>query len=143
MITASADEGGVSSTPTSITVLGPPPPPPPPPPNQPPPQVTGSVKVSHSSKGLTSITVGFNEPLDFGSATNMAFYRLFSGVKKHHKTVYTKPVKFSLVTYNIHAESVTINLKKPFKGAVDVVVEAGIVAADGKSSEKPFSTVVR
>ena len=99
--------------------------------------------MSHSRKGLTSITVGFNEPLNFGSATNGAFYRLFSGAKKHHKTFYTKPVKFNLVTYNIHAESVTINLTKPFKGAVEVVVEAGIVAADGESSKNPFSAVVK
>jgi len=64
-------------------------------------------------------------------------------VKKHHKTVYTKAVKFKSVSYNSSAESVTINLTKPFKGAVEVVVEAGIVAVDGKSSKNPFSAVVK
>ncbi len=46
------------------------------------PQATGIVSVTHSRKGITSITIGFNEALEPGSADNRGLYSVLEGVKK-------------------------------------------------------------
>jgi hypothetical protein len=99
--------------------------------------------LSHTKKGLTSITVGFNEALNSVSASNQGLYRVFAAVKKHKKTVYTKKVAIRSVLYNSNTHSVTINLANPHKGAVQVMVEGGILATNGTSSGSPFVTVVK
>jgi hypothetical protein len=47
------------------------------------------------------------------------------------------------VSYNDGARTVTINLAKPYKGAVQVTVQSGLVAANGALSDRAFSMVVR
>jgi len=105
--------------------------------------VTGIAGVVQSKKGLTSITIAFDETLNPGSAENMGFYSdVLGAVKKHRKTVYTKGVPIRGVTYDGIAQTVTITLAKPYKGAVQVMVLAGIVGTNGTSSSGAFSTVV-
>ena len=75
-----------------------------------------------SKKGLTSITIAFDATLNPGSAVNRGFYSVLGAVKKHRKTVYTKGVPLRGVSYNGNAQTVTITLAKPYKGAVQVKV---------------------
>jgi hypothetical protein len=90
--------------------------------------------VSQTKKG-TSYTVSFAAPLNPQSAANPALYRVFQGVtkvvKKHKQTVYTKPLKIKSVVYDAGRHSVTINLAKPFKGAVQLTIAPGLEGADG------------
>jgi titin len=113
-----------------------------PPGNPTPPQATGIAGLSHSKKGLTSVTIGFNEALNGGSAASAGLYRIFGAVKKHKKTVYTKLVRIKGITFDGNSR-VTINLAKPYKGVVQVTVLAGVVAANGTSSSTSFSAIVR
>ena len=106
-----------------------------------PPHVTGIVSVSRSKKGLTAITVGFDEALEQGSVSNLGLYSVLGAVTKHKKTVYTKGVRIKGITFDGNAH-VTINLAKPYKGVVQVTVHGGIVATNGASSSGDFTTVV-
>ncbi len=105
------------------------------------PHITGIVSVTRTRKGLTSITVGFDEPLLAGSVTELAHYSVFGAAKKHGKTVYTKGVGKWTISFDGNSK-VTIKLAKPFKGAVKVTVHGGILASDGASSDGDFSEVV-
>jgi hypothetical protein len=98
------------------------------------PAATGIIAVGQSRKGLTSITIAFNEALAPGSASETALYSVLGAVKKRGKTAYTKHVAVKSVTYNNSTRSVTITLAKPYKGAVQVTVKAGLTAANGPSS---------
>ena len=97
-----AVSGGVTSSSDTIDVTGSstPPPPPPPTPTPAPIQVMGAPAVTKTKKGVTAISVGFSEALSPGSATNLGLYRVFVGVKKKRKLVYTKPLKIKSVTYD-------------------------------------------
>jgi hypothetical protein len=105
------------------------------------PQATGIAGLVHSKKGLTSITIGFNEALNATSAEALVLYRVRGPVKKHKKTVYSKPVKIKGISFDGNTR-VTINLAKPHKGAVQVTVLPGIVAANGAVGNSSFSAVV-
>ncbi len=106
-----------------------------------PPHVTGIVSVSRTKKGLTAITVGFDEALESQSADSEAFYSVLGAVKKHKKTVYTKGVGVKGISFDGNSK-VTIKFAKPYKGAVEVMVLGGILAADGAASSGDFSAVV-
>jgi hypothetical protein len=107
-----------------------------------PPQATGIVGLGHSKKGLIAITIGFNEALNRGSVGNLGLYRVLGAVKKRKKTVYTKTVRIQGVSFDGNTR-VTINLAKPYKGAVQVTVLAGVVASNGTLSSGSFSAVVK
>jgi hypothetical protein len=107
-----------------------------------PPQATGVVGVGHSKKGLTSITIGFNEALDQSSVVNPSLYSVLGAVTKRKKTVYSKAVGIQSISLNGNSK-VTINLAKPFKGAVQVTVQAGIAATNGTKSSGRFIAVTR
>jgi hypothetical protein len=107
----------------------------------PPPHVTGNVSVTRTKKGLTSITVGFDEALNPGSVANRALYSVLGAVKKHRKTVYSKGVRIKGISFDGNTR-VTINLAKPYKGAVKVTVHGGILATDGASSSGDFAAIV-
>jgi Bacterial Ig-like domain len=98
--------------------------------------------VGRIKNSKTSITIGFSERLNQGSASNQGLYRLFGGVRKRGKTVYTMKLAIKSVSYNSAANTVTIDFAKPFKTAVQMTVEAGIVAANGASSTSAFSAIV-
>jgi hypothetical protein len=109
----------------------------------PPPRVTQIAGTGHTTKGLTTITVSFNEALNPGSADNPSLYIVDAGVTKRGKTVYTKKLAVRSPGYNAKTHTVTITLAKPFKGAVQVTVLPGIRAANGASSSGSFSAVVK
>jgi hypothetical protein len=106
------------------------------------PQVTGVLAVTNSKKGLSSITIGFNEELTAASATNPVLYHVFSGVKKRGKTVYTKGVKIGSIHFD-GSHSVTLTLAKPFKGTVEVMVQGSVGAANGASGNVQFTMVLK
>jgi hypothetical protein len=108
-----------------------------------PPQVSGTPMTSHSRKGLASIAFSFNEALNPASASNIALYRVLGAVKKRGKTVYSKAVGIKSATYNTGTHSVTLNLAKPYKGAVQVTLHPGLLAADGASNSAGFTMVVK
>jgi hypothetical protein len=148
-----ASSGGVTATPDTISVTGTSPTPiiipitlpvpiPAPTPTAPPTQIMGTPGVVKSKKGVTGFTVGFTQPLNPGSATNLGLYRILEGVKKKRKTVYTKPLKIRSVRYDSAENSATINLAKPHKGAVEVTVDGAIEALDGTASTIDFSNII-
>ena len=104
------------------------------------PQVTGIAIGAQSRKGITAITVLFDESMNSGSATSLANYQVFGAVKKKRRTVYTKFVGIRRVSYGNNA--VTITLSKAYKGAALVIADAGILGADGESTSSPFAMTV-
>ena len=107
------------------------------------PQATGIVSVKHSKKGVTTITIGFNEALNPASADNVSLYSVLDGVRVRKKTVYSRPVTIRNVIYDGTHHTVAIKLAKPQKGIVLVTVRSGMLAADGASSSNVFSAVVK
>ena len=103
--------------------------------------MTGIVSLTRTKKGLTSITVGFDEALVRESVINLSLYSLLGAVTKHHKTLYTKGVGIKGISFD-GTSRVTINLAKPYKGAVKVTVHGGILALTGTSSSGDFSAIV-
>src|SRR5208282_189016 len=102
------------------------------------PQVVAIAGVS-SKKGLTSFTVRFNEPLSSSSASSSGLYHVFAAVtktvKKHKEKLFTKALRLASrsVSPDSTSSTVTINLAKPFKGPVEVMVQGSITAGNGAS----------
>jgi hypothetical protein len=98
-------------------------------------------------KGLTALTLNFNEPLTAASASNSVLYRVFAGVtkvvKKHRETLFTKALSIRNVSPNSSNNAVTLSLAKPFKGTVQVTVQGTVTAANGASDNVNTSRVVR
>jgi probable HAF family extracellular repeat protein len=105
------------------------------------PQVTDIASTSQNKKGLTGITVVFDEALNAELVNDKALFNVLGAVKKHHRTVYTKPVRIPGVSFD-GQNRVTLKLAKPYKGAVKITVLAGIRAADGASSATDYSAVL-
>ena len=103
----------------------------------------GSPKLVQSKQGVKSISVAFNESLNSASASTRGFYHVFAAVKKKHKTVYTQAVKIKSVVYNTAADSVTINLAKPHKGAAEVAIHGVIEALDGASVNIDYTAIIK
>ncbi len=109
-----------------------------------PPQVVAIAPVDSGTK-LTSFTVSYNEPLDAGSASDSGLYHVLAGVTKIvHKRkniVYTQPVAISKGVSS-SGDKVTVRLRKPFKGKVEVTVRGMILAENGASSYADFMTII-
>jgi uncharacterized protein (TIGR03032 family) len=108
-----------------------------------PPHATGIIEVGRSRKGLTSITIGFDESLNPGSVGNLALYRVLGAVKKRKQTVFSKGVVIRSTSYDPSAHTLTINLAKPYKGAVQVTVRSGLVGANGAASLANFMGIAQ
>ncbi len=113
------------------------------PPPMAPPSVAGIASLVHSRKGLTSITIAFNEPVYPPTAENPGLYRVLAAVKKRRRVVYSRRVRIKGLRYDAGTHTVTINLQKPYKGAVQVSVQGEIEGTDGASANVTFSTIVR
>jgi hypothetical protein len=111
-----------------------------------PPQVVAIASVP-SKKGLSAFTVRYSEPLSASSAGDSSLYHVFVAVtkivKKHKMTVFSKALAIRGVTPSSSADTVTINLAKPFKGMVEVTVQGTITAANGSSSSVDFPMIVK
>jgi hypothetical protein len=105
-----------------------------------PPQVVGIAPVT-SRKGATSFLVRFNEALSSVSASDLALYHVFSAVKKRGKTAFARVEAIRSVQLNGDATAVTINLARPVKGRVEVMVKGAITAANGASNSINSSNV--
>jgi hypothetical protein len=103
--------------------------------------VTDIASTGQNKKGLTGITIVFDEALDSSVANDRALFNVLGAVKKHHRTVYAKAVRIKGISFDGQTR-VTLNLAKPYKGDVKVTVLAGIPAADGASSTSDYSAVV-
>ena len=62
-------------------------------------------------------------------------------MKKHKKTVYTKKLAVKSVSYQTNATTLTIHLKKPYKGLLQATVKAGLLGVDGLASTTPYMVV--
>ena len=102
----------------------------------------GIDKVVITKKGLTSITVGFNEGLNSSSAVNRVLYSVNGAVKKRGKTVFTKRVGIGGLSYDSIHHMVTINLAKPYKGVVQVMINGSLMTTSGTSTVINFAMVV-
>jgi virginiamycin B lyase len=113
--------GVIGATPLTVT----------PPPT--PPSVT-RISGTRTRRGITAITVGFDEALDPPSAMNPAFYSLALVVKMRRRLVFRVVRVGGIPAYNGADHSVTIRLAKPTKGRIRVTVQGGIRAANGAVS---------
>ena len=59
---------------------------------------------------------------------------MLAAVKKHGKKAFTKVLKIKSVSYSAGSQNVTINLSSSNKGAMEVVIQPGLVASNGGSS---------
>jgi hypothetical protein len=60
-------------------------------------------------------------------------------VKKHKETLFAKALAIRSVSPNSTSSTVTINLAKPFKGPVQVMVQGVITAGNGASDSVRFT----
>jgi hypothetical protein len=99
------------------------------------PQTLGTAVGINSHKGLTGVALTFDEALSPASAEKAKLYRVLGAVQKEGETVYNKRLHVKRVRYNPTTHSVTINLARPYKGAVQVTVHKGLVASNhGRST---------
>ena len=131
------------TTPPTPTPTPAPTPTPTPTPSLTPPHAIAIVGVGRSRKGLTSITIGFDEALNPGSVGNLALYSVLGAVKKRKKLVYSKGVVIRSASYDPSARTVTINLAKPYKDAVQATVRSGLVAANGTTTLTNFTATAQ
>jgi streptogramin lyase len=110
--------------------------------NPTPPRVTEVVPVAHSRAGTTEIVLSFNQALDPRTAGKLGFYHLAAGMKTRHTLVFSQGLKIASVLYDGSTHQVTLKLAKPRKGAFQLTVRPGIVAADGISSFNAFTAVI-
>jgi hypothetical protein len=95
--------------------------------------LAGISGVTQSSKGLTSITIAFNEALNAGSAKKTRLYGLLGEgnggplANSRHPTI--KSAK-----YDSNTLSVTLKLARPYRGIVEVTVHPGLAAEDGTAT---------
>jgi streptogramin lyase len=106
------------------------------------PSITAVDTVGHSRKAISTITLGFDAAMDPGSASTRLFYKLDAGVKKHHTLVFSKSLKIGRVSYYGTTHTVALKLAAPFKGEVQVMVHAGVMATSGTSTRGTFTAVV-
>jgi hypothetical protein len=92
---------------------------------------TGVASVTHSRKGLTNITVAFDEALNPVFANNSHLYAALGGVRKRGTIQFIKRLTIAGVTYNDSNHTVNVKLLKPYKGRVQLTVHGGVVAANG------------
>jgi hypothetical protein len=64
-------------------------------------------------------------------------------VKRRGKIIYKKNVRIKTMSYDSIARKVTLTLARPQKGAIQVTVHGGLVAANGASSSGDFTAVVK
>lgn len=105
-------------------------------------QVVGVPTLTQTKKGISAISVGYNQAVNTASATELGLYRVLVGVKKKHKLVYADPLKIKLVSESSGTNSVTIKLAKPYKGKVELTIVGSIEAIDGALSELDYSALV-
>ena len=81
------------------------------------------------------------------AASNSGLYEVFAAVtkivKKHKETLFTKALAIRSVSLNSTSSTVTINLAKPFKGRVEVMVQGNITAGNGASNSVRFTQDLR
>jgi probable HAF family extracellular repeat protein len=106
-----------------------------------PPQASAAT-ATRTKKGLTEINLTFNEALNSNVASDTALFQILGAVTKHRKTVYTKPIRIKGIALT-GGNHVTIYTAKPFKGAVEVIMHPGILAADGEATTAQSSVILR
>jgi hypothetical protein len=106
------------------------------------PHVTHVAALEHAKKGTTALTIAFSEPLESHQAKNPHLYRILAGVTVHHKTVYRGALKISHIIYNGATNTVTLDLAEPHKGAVELIIARGVLAANGAVSASAYSRVI-
>jgi uncharacterized delta-60 repeat protein len=109
----------------------------------PPPHVTLIAAAGHTKKGLTAITVTFDESMNPGSVMSAGDYTLRGEMIKKKHPVFNKPVPIRRVTYNDSTHTATITFSKPYKGVVQATVKSGIVAANGLTLGTTLPTNVK
>ena len=97
----------------------------------PPAYVTGVTGVLHVKKKVRAITVAFDEALEAASADSSVFYEVVQRVKQRKKIVF-KHLAIATVTYD-GSRAVTVRLARPVQGPVQLIVQPGILAANGHS----------
>jgi hypothetical protein len=105
-----------------------------------PPLVTGIANLGLSRRGLTAITLGFNEAINPASIVASG-YGVLGAVKKQRKLVYSREVGTSGVRFDGDSQ-LTIMLARPYRGTVRVWLGGTLWAANGSSSSIDFVTTL-
>ena len=105
------------------------------------PRVTGVSAVS-SRRGLTTIVIAFDQALDPSSASDPGRYAALGAVTRRRRTTYARPVRLGVVSYTAGARMVTVRLARPYRGAVQVTVRAGLLGAAGVATSTEYITVL-
>jgi hypothetical protein len=129
---AASDATGFTSpwsSPTSFFIILPPPP-----------YVSNIAHVTVSKGKVSAVTIAFDEALQATSADSTSFYQMVPITIKRKRTVYGKPLRFT-VSYDGNLD-VTIRLRKPVIGKLQLTVYPGILATNSARSLGIFSSRV-
>jgi hypothetical protein len=120
-------------------------PPVPPPPAPQPPSATSIGPVWRSRRGITSIGVNFDQPLNPNAAKRRRQYDVLADVLRRvngHDVMDQKALRIRRVGYVRNTQMVRIYLARSYKGPVKVIVYPGLVGANGAVGTQPSSWVV-
>jgi hypothetical protein len=104
------------------------------------PLVTGIANLVLSRRGLTAITLGFNEAINPSSIASLR-YGVRGALKKQRQVVYSRKLATSGTNFEDSAH-LTIKLTRPYKGAVQVWLRGSLLAANETSSPIAFVTTL-
>jgi hypothetical protein len=100
----------------------------------------------HSRRGITSIGIGFDQPLDPRSAKRRRQYDVLADVMrrvKGHDVMDRKALRIARASYNGSQRRVRIFLAKPYKTILHLMIYIGLVDANGAVTTESYSWVVR
>lgn len=110
-----------------------------------PPEVMVIGPTSQTRMGIRSIQVQFSEPLSPRWASHPHLYDVLAiqtrFVNRQKITIYERLPIRKIVT-NGHAGTVRIELARPYRGEVEMIVHPGIVAADGGVSRMSYAGIL-
>jgi hypothetical protein len=92
-----------------------------------------------SARGVTALTLNFNEPVSWNHASTPSLYHVFALAKHRGKHVHTKAVAIKSIEPGPAATTVIIRLARPVHGQVEVTVRGTVVATAGASIRVDYS----
>ncbi len=107
-----------------------------------PPKVLVIGPVSHARTGIRSIQIQFSEPLSPRWAIHPHLYDVLAmRTRSVHRQKYTRDARLPIrkIVVNGQADRVTIELARPYRGEVEIIVHPGIVAARGGVSRVSYA----
>lgn len=99
-------------------------------------------EVDRSPKGVTSIALAVDAPLDVGTIKSTHLYHLLGAVQENGQPVFRKKLEIRSVSASARNHTVTIALARPYQGMIEVTVQGRVKRPHGSSGVGPFSIIV-